>query len=114
MSKNITNINPLKNYSSLLIRFRFMKIDETIGDVKSQILNKFPDLKDKYPGLCAENCRVLKKSYKNVTQVYLDNQRVGTDDLNLQNNCEICLQKMLSAPPETITKSKQVNLKKCN
>ncbi|XP_053690327.1 ubiquitin carboxyl-terminal hydrolase 47 [Sabethes cyaneus] len=71
----------------------FVRNGEIIGQVKRDILAHLASIDNKYSTLTFDRCRLRKKSWKTISKVYTDDQKIG-DDVTLTSTSDMALQEV--------------------
>lgn len=70
-----------------------------VGQTKREILAHISSVDERYAKLTAETCRLRKKSWKNPSKIYFDDQKFGDDILITASNLEIIIQEIPADEP---------------
>ncbi|XP_055533774.1 ubiquitin carboxyl-terminal hydrolase 47 isoform X2 [Wyeomyia smithii] len=71
----------------------FVRNGELVGQIKRDILAHLVSIDNKYSTLTFDRCRLRKKSWKSISKVFTDDQKIGTD-VSLSSTSDMVLQEV--------------------
>lgn len=96
---NLSEINEETDQIPFICEY-ILRNGAEVGQTKREILAHITSVDERYTKLTFDSCRLRKKSWKNPSKIYFDEQKFGDDIMITASNLEIIIQEISAEEPE--------------